>query len=96
MEEFATFELEGVPAETLHEPLDIVNGSGCVGNIPQEHTRQQQGEVQNKMEDQRHPKDTPRVDMADYSGRSPYGGAFKRDTSACWFVGCRLVVTGDS
>jgi hypothetical protein len=82
MEKFTAFELKGVPTETFHKPLDVVDGSGCVGNIPQQHTGQKQGEIQNKMEDQSHPKDAPRVNMAQDSRRSPHRGSFKGHTSS--------------
>ena len=34
MEEFTAFELKRVPAETFHEPFNVVDGSSCIGDIP--------------------------------------------------------------
>ena len=70
MEDLATLELERLPTEALHESLDIVDGSGRIGHVPQQHAREQQREIEHHVKHESHAEDAPRIDVPNDAARA--------------------------
>jgi hypothetical protein len=82
MEEFTALELKSIPAETFHETFNVVDSSRRIGHVPQEHARQQQGQIQHKVENQSNPKDAPRINMSQDASGSSNCSSFKGHATA--------------
>ncbi len=73
-EDLVAVEGEGLPAEGLHEALDVVDGARGVGHVPEQDAGDEHRDVEREVEDDHHLEDTPRVDVTYHTGDATHAG----------------------